>query len=49
MASVKKTNAVRILESLKIPFELMEYEIDPVLLSAEDASAKTGIPMEQTF
>lgn len=49
MASVKKTNAVRILENLKIPFELMEYEIDPELLSAEDASAKTGIPMEQTF
>ena len=49
MANVKKTNAVRILENLKIPFELMEYEIDTELLSAEDASAKTGVPMEQTF
>lgn len=47
--NLKKTNAVRILESLKIPFELLEYEIDTELLSAEDASAKTGIPMEQTF
>ena len=28
MAAVKKTNAVRLLENLKIPFELLEYEID---------------------
>ena len=34
MAAVKKTNAVRQLESKKIPFELLEYEIDEELLSA---------------
>lgn len=49
MAAVKKTNAVRRLESKKIPFELLEYEIDEELLSAEDAAAKTGIPEERTF
>ena len=49
MAAVKKTNAVRQLESKKISFELLEYEIDEELLSAEDAAAKTGIPEERTF
>ena len=49
MAAVKKTNAVRQLESKKIPFELLEYEIDEELLSAEDAAVKTGIPEERTF
>lgn len=49
MAAVKKTNAVRQLESKKIHFELLEYEIDEELLSAEDAAAKTGIPEERTF
>ena len=49
MAAVKKTNAVRQLESKKIPFELLQYEIDEELLSAEDAAAKTGIPEERTF
>lgn len=49
MAAVKKTNAVRQLESKEIPFELLEYEIDEELLSAEDAAAKTGIPEERTF
>ena len=49
MASIKKTNAVRILENAKISFELIEYEIDESLLSAEDAALKTGIPEEQTF
>ena len=49
MSSVKKTNAVRILESEGIPFELIEYEVDGSSLSAEDAALKTGVPEEQTF
>lgn len=49
MASMKKTNAARLLESMKIPFELLEYEIDEEALSAEDAAAKTGIAEERTF
>lgn len=49
MVSVKKTNAVRILENAKIRFELIEYEVDESSLSAEDAALKTGVPEEQTF
>ena len=49
MAATKKTNAVRILEGMKIPFELLEYDIDENELSAEDAAAKTGIAEERTF
>ena len=44
MASLKKTNAVRIMEASGVPFELLEYEIDEEALSAEDAAAKTGVP-----
>lgn len=49
MAISKKTNAVRIMESAKLSFDLLEYEIDEQALSAEDAAAKTGVPEEQTF
>ncbi|MEG1642293.1 MAG: Cys-tRNA(Pro) deacylase [Synergistaceae bacterium] len=49
MSTTKKTNAMRIMEVSKVPFEILEYEIDEKLLSAEDASAKTNIPEEQTF
>lgn len=44
-----KTNAVRALESLAIPFELREYEVDPDDLSAETVASKIGFPIEQTF
>lgn len=44
-----KTNAVRILESLGVEFELREYEIDPEDLSAEAVAAKIGLPAEQVF
>jgi Cys-tRNA(Pro)/Cys-tRNA(Cys) deacylase len=44
-----KTNAVRILESLGIAFELRDYEVDPEDLSAETVARKVGLPPEQTF
>jgi Cys-tRNA(Pro)/Cys-tRNA(Cys) deacylase len=44
-----KTNAVRLLEDLKIPFELREYDVDPDDLSAESVAARIGLPPEQTF
>mgnify|MGYP001241903796 CR=1 FL=1 len=44
-----KTNAVRLLESLGIPFELREYEVDPEDLSAESVAAKINFPLDQTF
>ena len=47
--AVTKTNAVRWLETLAIPFELRQYEVDPEDLSAESVAAKIGLPPEQTF
>lgn len=44
-----KTNAIRILEGMKIPFEIREYEVDPEDLSAETVAAKVGLPAEQVF
>lgn len=44
-----KTNAVRILESLEIAYELREYEVDPDDLTAETVARKVGLPPEQTF
>jgi Cys-tRNA(Pro)/Cys-tRNA(Cys) deacylase len=44
-----KTNGARILESLDIPFELREYEVDPDDLSALTVAKKIGMPPEQVF
>ena len=44
-----KTNAVRVLDSLGIRYELREYEVDPDDLSAGAVAAKIGIPPEQLF
>jgi len=44
-----KTNGARFLESLNIPFELREYEVDPQDLSAITVAKKIGMPPEQVF
>jgi Cys-tRNA(Pro)/Cys-tRNA(Cys) deacylase len=44
-----KTNATRILDSLGIPYELREYEVDPADLAAETVAAKIGMAAEQVF
>lgn len=44
-----KTNAVRLLDSLKVPYQLREYEVDPDDLAAESVAAKIGLPPEQVF
>ena len=44
-----KTNAARLLESLKIPYELREYEVDPDDLKAFSVALKVGLPAEQVF
>jgi Cys-tRNA(Pro)/Cys-tRNA(Cys) deacylase len=44
-----KTNGARFLESLKIPFELREYEVDPEDLSAITVAKKINMPPEQVF
>lgn len=44
-----KTNAVRLIESLGIIYELREYDVDPEDLAAESVAAKIGLPPEQVF
>jgi Cys-tRNA(Pro)/Cys-tRNA(Cys) deacylase len=47
--SMKKTNAVRFLDSLRIDYKLLEYEIDESDLSAESVARKVNLPLEQVF
>ena len=44
-----KTNAIRLLEQLKVSYELREYEVDPEDLAAVTVAAKIGLPPEQVF
>jgi Cys-tRNA(Pro)/Cys-tRNA(Cys) deacylase len=44
-----KTNAARLLDELGIGYELREYEVDPLDLSAPSVAAKVGLPPEQVF
>jgi Cys-tRNA(Pro)/Cys-tRNA(Cys) deacylase len=44
-----KTNAVRVLETLGIRYELRDYAVDPNDLAAESVAAKIGLPPEQVF
>jgi len=44
-----KTNAVRLLESLGVAYQLREYDVDPEDLAAETVAAKIGFPPEQVF
>ncbi len=44
-----KTNAVRLLDSLGVRYELREYEVDPDDLAAETVARKVGLPPEQVF
>ncbi|MEY3297618.1 MAG: hypothetical protein RLZZ597_878 [Cyanobacteriota bacterium] len=44
-----KTNAARILDRLKLPYQVLEYEVDPDDLAAESTAAKLSLPPEQVF
>ena len=44
-----KTNAARLLDSMKIEYELRSYDVDPEDLSAETVARKVGLPLEQVF
>ncbi len=46
---MKKTNAMRILESLGIEYEVHSYDWDEEHLDAVHASASAGLPSEQVF
>ena len=48
-AKPQKTNAVRILDDLAIPYELRTYEVDPEDLTAISVARKIGLPVEQVF
>lgn len=44
-----KTNAVRLLDSSGVHYELREYAVDPDDLAAETVAAKVGLPPGQVF
>lgn len=46
---MQKTNAARLLDQMKIHYELREYDVDPNDLAAETVAAKIGLPPEQVF
>lgn len=46
---MKKTNAARILDRLKMNYELIEYEVDESDLSAVHLAETAGIPIAQVF
>jgi Cys-tRNA(Pro)/Cys-tRNA(Cys) deacylase len=46
---MKKTNAARILDRLKISYELIEYEVNESDLSAVHLAATAGIPIELVY
>lgn len=48
-AAPSKTNAVRLLDSLGISYELCAYEVDPEDLTAISVARKIGLPPEQVF
>lgn len=46
---MKKTNAARLLDQLRIPYQLVAYEIDESDLSAESVAQKVHLPLHQVF
>ena len=46
---IQKTNAVRLLESAGIPFDLVPYEVDENNLAADHVAAQLGEPIGQVF
>ena len=45
----EKTNAARILDRLKINYELVEYTVDPDNLAADHVAEELGEPIEQVY
>ena len=46
---ITKTNAARFLDNLKIPYELIPYEVDENDLGAEHIANQLNEPIEQVF
>ena len=49
MPNIKKTNAARILDQMKISYELIEYTVDENNLGAAHIAEQLGQPIEQLF
>ena len=49
MTKIKKTNAARILDNLKIPYEIKTYEVDEDDLSAVHVAETAGIDISTVF
>lgn len=49
MPNIKKTNAARILDQMKINYELIEYTVDENDLGAAHIAEQLGQPIEQLF
>jgi len=47
--SLPKTNAVRLLDKLRVAYRLVGYEVDPDDLAAESVAAKIGMDPMQVF
>ena len=45
----EKTNAARILDRLKIPYEILEYKVDLDHLEASHVAGELGQPIEQVY
>ena len=48
MGKEVKTNAMRILDRNKIPYEIINYECDE-FIDGQHTAEKTGAPVEQSF
>lgn len=46
---INKTNAARLLDQLKIPYELIPYEVDENDLGAQHIASQLGQPIEWLF
>lgn len=46
---MKKTNAARILDRMKINYIIKEYEVDEQDLSAQNVAGKVDMPLDQVF
>ena len=49
MAKINKTNAARLLDQLKIAYELIPYEVDENDLGAQHIAQQLGQPIERLF
>lgn len=49
MSKIKKTNAARILDKLKIPYEIKTYEVDEDDLSAVHVAETAGLDVSEVF